>query len=295
MKKNLTLLLLCSLIVLSACTFGTSRSPGSIAPITGTQGLVIDIIDNLPPRTLFVGDEFQVGIDIRNRGASDATGGVLEVSGLVEEYNIILEGKSRRLSRIEGKSVLNPEGGFLIETFTGLNKGLPEGAEEYKQPFVVNLEYDYETIASVDVCVNPSPLRYRFLNPQGCEVDSRISVPTSGAPIVVSRIEHVVTTQEGRPKNDFRIFIANRGNGKVVGPVDVRRVQLGGRSLICQPFEVDLEKKSGVGSSDDNVISCSAILAPEESAYVSTLSVELEYRYRVQEFGEFAVRSLFRP
>src|SRR3989338_142383 len=93
----------------------------------GNDGLLLSFAKNMPPDDITDKVTFQMGIELRNRGAEniekDYKGYLTLLNFYPEEMSLKDESKTKTFE-LEGKNIYNSEGGFNMLTFTIENRGL---------------------------------------------------------------------------------------------------------------------------------------------------------------------------
>lgn len=255
---------------------------------TGSEAIRMNFMGNLPPNYIYGGDRFDIYVEIKNVGAAPVSG-ELYLSGYDEG---ILTGISRStgFSIMEHKTRYNPEGGYTVLNQQGLAV-MPPGVPRHPTTVVATACYNYETLASPTVCIDPNPNKVR--TSRTCSPGSIVGLGSSqGGPVAVSSV-----VQESRlGVVTFRIYLTNVGGGKVLDAskthycmspylsfadediVYVESVSLGtGAHLSCNPAQGDgIRLQNGrtgflicTGSVDENVM----------DPYTTTLNIKLHYGY----------------
>ncbi|MEA3431002.1 MAG: hypothetical protein U9R08_07045 [Nanoarchaeota archaeon] len=287
-KKSLLIIVsLLFIILISACTGNQQTKPGLEEDLyTGTQGLEIRLLPNAPPAKLFATPRTQLNfiVELRNRGVFE-TSGLLFLGGY--DPNIIpIRDYAKDFGPIEGKTEYNREGGFQTVDYQALGIFMPEGLDRLNQPFSLTAIYDYETLATGVVCIDPNP--YAPVQPtiQTCIPQDITMGGGQGAPVAVSLVE-VQSTGE---KVFFKIHVTNVGDGSVVlvgerDPFAVRddierinkifyEVTLSGLYGECKPANpLRIVNERGI-------IFCEfPIPFEQKDPYQTTLKVRLSYGY----------------
>ena len=324
-------LLLLFVIAVSGCTGGQNVKKSLEQIHTGTEGIAIGFLPNNPPDEIHVEqqgtDTFDVILDIRNRGAypqPDDSGGIASSKGKVflsgYDTNIISfrvkdarsgqQGTSSGglsfgdLSKmsLEGKSIINLNGGQDVIAFTGSVDGNKLNVEKYEPTFLATACYYYETAAGQSVCIDPDP--YSTISEKKvCEVKD-VSLSGQGAPIAVTKIDE----QAFAYKTQFRITIKNAGNGEVmtqeaaenkcdplgnkkverddIDKVNLETVKIGEQGLTCGPF-ADAAVKGASGAvrliNGEGSFICDMpkdMYGRSTSAYTTPMLIKLSYGYR---------------
>lgn len=259
----------------------------------GTQGLEMNFLNNAPPNRIYDGDNLEVVVELRNKGAyptSDIFDGKLEITGFdPSAINGVWEGGNLITTRLQGKSQFIPDGGYATMTYRDNNGvNVPFDSDKYEPEILLTACYKYKTIASPKVCVDPDP--YRVVQERKvCEIRDQ-SLGSQGAPVSVTNLEEEVSSD----KIHFRIFIQNAGDGEVIEttafsdcPFDIEHEELNKVIVRAQlPYDTRPECSPRGTATDPvrlvngkGVIFCSFNKPATNSAYETTLQVELEYIY----------------
>jgi len=285
------------LILLTACQTSSKKEPGAIVDYrTGSEGLRIQFVPNLPPSTLYETEDLNVMLDVYNVGAEKVggPGDRIYLSGFDPRIVTGIPSVGAQIPTIEGKSQFNSQGDFDRVSFDGVIARLQ--GDMYPAPLLATTCYQYKTVASNTVCVDPDPfgtgVRTKVCTP------ANIGMGSQGGPIAVNNIE-----VDARPgKTAFRIHVSNVGGGDVFklssstlarcNPYDSRGlsydeldyvqladVQVGGASIrqSCKPLDNgDIALRGGTG-----VVYCEYGTSGN-TAYVTPITVTLDYGYRQQ-------------
>jgi hypothetical protein len=185
------------------------RAPEDI--YKGTKGIELNFIKDFPPPKIYDTSVLSLITEVRNQGTADATGKCfLHLSGF-DDRIVQIFNKVQPCGMVEGKSPLNPEGGFDTIEFTTDRVWLPEGTDSYKPKFVLTACYDYETISNPVVCIDPNLYSVQPVE-QACRVQDVATAGGQGAPVGVTRVD----VDMMKNKALFKIHIANQGGGKVL-------------------------------------------------------------------------------
>lgn len=282
MKKIILLLI----ILLAACKTNPLYAPAKIEYHTGTTGLEITTIKNMPPETVFESGEFTVAIELKNKGASDITDGIISIAGLDPKYTTM--NKEQELFEIAGKSPAYPEGGYDIQHFKLKNILFPDGKETHRTPFTIVAHYDYQTQATIEVCINADI--YSYVKTEGCEVKNIAVSGGQGAPVAVTLVEpsiSLISDDLSQVDAAFGIHLENKGKGTVTEMPTVESALLGNKIIECSNIRKESPK-------EDNkwYVLCSTKMTNLGEAYNSPLQITVSYQYRVRETKQVAVKSL---
>ena len=266
--------LLIGIIVLILFSSGCIKKPGIGPEVTeyniGTKGLEINIIKNLPPEETWKGNAFVIGIELINAGAFNITDGELALSGFDPEYIGIQ--KPQETFELNGKQPGYPDGESKVFNFEVQNLGIREGSEEYVSSFSIRTEYNYETTATAEVCINPdiySTVKTKHV----CEIGPITLRGGQGAPVSVVSIDETISPVGLNHEVSFIFHIKNQGEGRVMNKfIKVKEAKLSNQELECKD-NIEFENK------EDNLIQCSVILEELRGAYITPLSITFEYEY----------------
>jgi hypothetical protein len=295
MKKYIFAILIVLLLVLSGCK-GRGPRTNEINEVyhIGTKGVEINFINNAPPEKVYEGDRIDLSVEVRNAGSypeGRTFKGKIELSGFdPASISGSWDGGNTIPTDFEGRTQYNPEGGYTVMTYKD-NDGVhvPFDADFYEPNILLHTCYEYKTIADPIVCIDPDP--YDIVEEQKvCNIGDTTLSGGQGAPIAVTKIEEEV----GSDRIYFRIYIANQGEGTVMLP----------RAYSDCPFDVEFEELDKVvadiklpydaspdcspkGTASDPIrltdgkgyIFCKFSKPAEESAYTTSLNIELEYVY----------------
>lgn len=300
----LFVLLVLTFLVVS-CQYTQRGKPQPVLAYTGTQGLVINFVPNYPPTVIYSSgnnedSEHNVIVEIRNKGAYK-TSGQLYLTGF--DQNIIkITDTPRALPTIEGKSPLNLEGGYAQIQFPSTTTfwiDLPEGTDVYPVTLQATACYDYRTIATLSVCVDPDP--YGVIRQKACVPFGANTGGGQGAPVAITSVQ-----QESLPgKVIFKMTISNVGGGQVLDEglssqctqrlkyaqqdiIRIVKAQLSGASGSCTPsVGQDLRMVNNQAQ-----LTCTFNLPTGKLAYTTTLEVELAYGYMSSIFIPIQIKKI---
>jgi hypothetical protein len=293
MKIHVLVMFVILLIVLTGCKGGPSEQNIKDDYHKGTQGITINFINNAPPSRVYEGDDLDISIEVKNKGAyptSNSFKGKLELSGFdPSSIRGSWDGGNSIPTDLEGKNQYNPEGGYEVMTYKARDVRVPFDADYYEPNILVHSCYDYKTTADVIVCLDPDP--YKVVEEKKvCSIQNVIVGGGQGAPVAVTKIEEEV----GSDQIYFRVYVSNVGGGSVMLP----------RSYNDCPFDVKLDDLNKItakiklpydaspdcspkGTASDPIrlnngngyIFCKFRKPATDSAYTTSLNVELDYSY----------------
>ncbi|HLC52480.1 MAG TPA: hypothetical protein VJI98_04520 [Candidatus Nanoarchaeia archaeon] len=299
-RGSLIVVLFISLFVLSACQPGVSggeRPLETAAALervkTGTQGVEIEIVPNYPPETIYDQNELISLVDVKNVGNDDLDlqDCFIHITGF--DKNIIRGGLelprscAEGLNILEGKSVYNLDGGFNQIEFRSPNIALPFGIPNYQPRLNFLACYNYHTIASPQVCIDP--LLYQ-VSPQQKACDYRKGVNVGGGQGGPVGISHVGVDMVGN-RAIFDITVSNFGSGQVLSPFTniqaCSDANLQRTDFDKVGYSVRLSDSIGNCNPQDNIVRLSngrgkivcSFDVPGTSAYETLLLIDLDYGY----------------
>jgi len=220
MKKQFSLFLI--LILIAGCSDTVDNSLETINFHKGTEGLTMEIVNNLPPEDIWKNSEFQIGIKLENKGPVEIKSGSITISGLDPRYSFSDE-YTKDFS-LNARSYDYPEGDQKIISFNVKNTGVPVGSDEYAAAFTARAYYDYGTEASVNVCINPNIYSYINTVDDACEVQDIADTEGQGSPIAVTKVEErisPISENSGSIEIEFKLTLENLGKGEVVDKIKV--------------------------------------------------------------------------
>ena len=301
MRKIILVILILFLFLSFGCTTKTGET--DVDYRTGTQGIVMNFMTDIPPAKMYDDMPIDLVVEIKNKGAypqpTSITGwaiiitpgtkgiGTLYLSGF-DDTLIMGMPKQMSIPNLEGKNPYNLEGGYDVVSFRGnIINFDSRNIDSYNANFLVTSCYNYETIASQTVCVDPEPYSTKEKT-KVCTIPPSYSLSGGqGAPVAVTKIEEAVLSN----KIQFKVYIKNLGDGKIVDKnrlnidcpysldyTNLNKVYVSGRvsgySLSCKPNN-PINLINGEGS----VVCTVPKPAMSKSAYTTPLQVKLEYGY----------------
>ena len=298
-------------LVLLILVSGCQAKPGSQSSkdtSKGTEGIAINFLANNPQDKYIISDEqeepISIIMELRNKGSyprdndvNELSRGQVYISGF--DDNIIhMEEAGKRLDRqfLEGRSSINPEGGFDTMEFKGTIYTSGIVIEKYEPTILATLCYPYVTKASPAACIDPFPFDQK--QKKVCKIGSQ-TLSSQGAPIAITSIDQEASST----KIQFKINLKNEGKGDIrkldsldrCNPTggqplereDFDRIELvkadaGLTGLRCGPFT----EGSGIirMNNGQGFIICTLdkeSYQDTKSAYTTPLNLEFRYGYRM--------------
>ncbi|MBA3064697.1 hypothetical protein FP803_04640 [Candidatus Woesearchaeota archaeon] len=302
MRKIILMVIIFLLFFSFGCTPKTEET--GVDYRTGTQGIVMNFMADMPPAKMYDSMPIDLVVEIKNKGAypqpNPLTGwainvispnakgiGTLYLSGFDTAF-IMGMPQSMSIPSLEGKNIYNSEGGYDVVSFRGnIIDFDSRNIDSYNANFLVTSCYNYETIASQTVCIDPEPYSTKQKT-RVCTIPPSYSLSGGqGAPVAVTKVEETVLSN----KIQFKIYIKNLGDGEVIDKnrlnidcpysldyTNLDKVYVSGRvsgySLSCRPNN-PIMLINGIGS----VICTVPKPTMSRSAYTTPLQVNLEYGY----------------
>ncbi len=322
MKKILIILALAVFLV--SCN---QQNPGIVQDFhTGTGGLEVDFMQDMPPKEVQEKTSFNIGIKLQNKGAWGINNAKIMLSGYDEDLFSVkmLEPQvddatgytkppyMKHYDAINGRDFESPYGEIKYLYFEVNNKDKPLH-EDYNANFVLTACYGYFTEASFSVCVDPVRSE---VTKQACEVKP-ITSDGQGGPVAITKIEPTILFYDGQAKEQFKISIANKEKGRVTQvkafPKECSReypwaklsedelnvvevwAYLGDKQIDCNldtesvdEFNLKLKERG------ENAVICKTPVEGDV-AYVSPLYIKLRYGYIIDKTKTVLVKASPKP
>lgn len=260
---------------------------------TGTKGLSMEFVDEMPPEKMFVGTEFAIGVKIKNQGAYDINDGTLEIIPIDRTAFYFDEGETQNFE-LTGKSLYIQEGEEDVITFPAKAicfrgyDGTRESAIKYTETKIkAQACYLYETEANFDLCIDTQHHQRRPGEEVACTMQD-VTSSGQGGPVGVTKVEvqppipkgdkvtlNLPITMKKVGGSDTTIFSSHTNNCKDFeeqNAIDYE-VTLGTTPMECEPNPIELK----ASISEANIL-CKAELDSMLGAYKSPLSVKAFYR-----------------
>jgi len=218
MKKETIMLLTLTLICLflSGCDGMYFSSQKEFNPDVhkGSEGLKIQIQDNSPPKEIYENEGFKLIATVKNIGAYEVQNGIISIN-YEKDYVELLPTSDRKMYvDLRGKDVYNMWNDEELVVFDLKTKFLDEKSESHDTLLMLISCYDYETLASFQVCIDTDVYETKPPGEKVCTV-SDITSSGQGGPLAITRIEYDITGGE-YIKPSFKIYIRNLGSGNII-------------------------------------------------------------------------------
>jgi len=264
--KSKLLLLAVFLLALASCIpsdNGFVRDPDEFK--TGTDGVEIEFVENTPPSNVREDSQFNIALDVINRGAYTADNASVNL-GLERDYMCVQSGDecvanvAKTIEGLRGKTPSTPTGDYETLRFRAETKSLDAQRTRHPSTAVLTLCYEYKTELESQVCINPDTLRSERAD-TACYEEER-TYSDQGAPIAIKKVESRTNDiGDGTVRPKFILHIENSGSGRVVDKDKVtdvcegRTLQRGDRNVV---YLKELRIGNNIYNKDgeDNDIKC---------------------------------------
>jgi hypothetical protein len=213
--SKLFLTLCCLLLVLAGCSSGGGSATVEVRDDfrTGSQGLQLEFVRNIPPDEVFENSLITIGVNLHNKGAYDIDGGLL-VLNYDNDYISLDSADSLRFD-LEGKSQYTRDGEERPFFFEGSTNNLDQESQRREIPLSATACYHYASILSENVCLT---LPYDTSQEKGletCQSKPSLSFSGQGAPVRISKVDVSVFASEltQSTKVAFDITFTHSGKG----------------------------------------------------------------------------------
>ena len=281
------------LVVFLALSSCSTTDKGAIQDFrTGSEGIAISFLDI--QKNYVVDKEDQnafFSLEVENKGTypqEGAPAGVIWLSGFDKEI-LSFSPAEQRIdpgSPLIGRTPYSQKGGNDVFDFDGMINGNALTVEEYDPTILANICYGYQTKAAPQVCINSDP--YDPARKNDVCIPGDIILKDQGAPIAITKIEQVVTSDEFR----YIMTVKNLGKGEVsISESDCReggqrfefqkvridQAAIGGSPLSCEAKDGEVRLIDGSGT-----VICSIKKSSLErpSSYLTPLEISFSYTYR---------------
>ncbi|HLG24715.1 MAG TPA: hypothetical protein VI564_07345 [Candidatus Nanoarchaeia archaeon] len=324
-SKNISLIMVICIFI-SSCSSSNNQQSSLAQPIYGFDGLKIEFAKGLSPK-VFEKSSFPLILKISNQGTytiNENDKAVLSI-GTEKDYIPSFEflpsdarietsiNPNQRMFALEGRSPFNPRG---EEIYVGLNaktSKLDAQSEKRVSTLTASLCYRYKTVLNTDACIDTDIVGIRT-GKKVCTVKDIVFPNGQGAPIAVTKIEQQIIPQQDSVKQQFLIYVENKGNGHPLNPSNylsicdsqdfspklwnvafLKAFRVGGgpegEQMICCPningecieTETDPEKMAGFIRLKDNkdFVRCTFAkgVGFDKDTFISPIKIEIEYGY----------------
>ncbi|MBT7903411.1 hypothetical protein HN587_06125 [Candidatus Woesearchaeota archaeon] len=294
-----------SAVSMKGSLFGTGKTADNVKIQDyrkGTEGIKLEFVESMPPEKVLVGDMFNFGIRLENKGAYDvdlaegslflnfdSTMFLIEEDTRTQEFELL--GRSAFVSDGEFTEIYYPALSRCFQQLKGNQK------KNFSQTVVAIACYAYETHASADICFDPNSNKQSAKNEEKVCTQSAVSLSGGqGAPIAVTQIspEIVPYGNKIRAQIDIDLSIAN-SQGEVylnefIAECDDPKIQnkifveaeISGQNMHCKSLVNTFNEKPGtaVFRSGKSKIRCYTELNKEDGAFITPVTVTAKYNYK---------------
>lgn len=247
----------------------------------------MNFLQDAPPRQIYDSADLVGVLELYNLGTYDINKNKCFVQFGGFDQNIVRGVNARQVcGDLPGKSEFLVDGGYGTLEFKSSNILLPLDVDIYNPDVVATACYEYQTVASPQVCIDPAFFEVSR-EQRACEVRDFSVAGGQGAPVAVTFVDADMV----RNRAIFKIDIQNVGGGRVVSPrVSLTQCLSGpkydefdqvryavslssGTMISCSPQDFLVRMKDGRGK-----IVCTFDVG-NTRAYETPLRVELNYNY----------------
>lgn len=285
-----------------------SAAPPDVDYHRGTQGLMMSYLENMPPPSVYEGNEFEIWLELMNQGASDIRNGYITFSGFQSKY-LSLEQRQFTFD-LDGKSLYSPTGERTYIELSAQAQDVHDSLDSVEVPLTANSCYRYFTYFSGDLClVSDQPT---VLRQPSCTNENLVRVSGGqGSPLAVTGIDVEQIPSRTTTTYVFSVLIENVGDGKLripsayqndcIGPslestdIDAFRLEAtigNDEELTCtqrgNPRDTEgifvlpsalNEAMADAEEERDHSISCRYTTENDFQSYKTKLNIRLEYGY----------------
>jgi hypothetical protein len=221
---------------------------------------------------------------LENKAGYDLENVVVTMLGLDKAFFNIPEEK-KNVGTIEGRSLVNRDGGKADVVIEGFIPKLPSGISSKKQNYFLHVTYNSKIEFAPTVCVKGG-----LYQTGGCDsvtgferTDSSkpITFTGQGAPLAVTMLEIIPYSSDGSDI-EFRMNLNNVGKGKV-GHINLNKAALAGSPLKCLFKGGEDEGSNYILMPKEQTIDLVCITKLQSSSpYKTPLYLELFYEYEIR-------------
>ncbi|MBU0461563.1 MAG: hypothetical protein KJ574_03170 [Nanoarchaeota archaeon] len=298
-------LIVALLLILSGCGPTDNQPVLNVNFRTGTEGLKMSFIENMPTDKLFAGEQFNIGLYLENAGAHDIDRGIITISGYERNQytfaggNMTGEtalGPNSMMFQLRGRSQYDSQGEKTPMIFDVKSNCYPAMAQQIRTNLTTTFRatacYTYATIANAQVCIDTNPLSTQSTQKKTCQVKSIPLSGGQGGPVGVTMIEPSMIPVGDGVRARFIIHVKNLNTNGIVYATSafdnncenipgmkLQNKVLFGASLANIPMYCNPGPEVELRSAQDTLISCEADLTREGGVYETQLIMSLEYAY----------------
>lgn len=231
-KKSFLIITLILLIVLTSCTSplvnrGKINRMATQNFFEGTQGLVLDFVDQAPPTEIYETSDFDVQVFISNKGAFSLFDHYVAKTKLIYDSSKATKITDKTVGYyrdaytkngivlLYGKSYYYPSGEqnyFPIDRFRASE--VRDGFETTNLDFSVSICYPYETVFAESICIDSDPQKIDIRN-DACQAQDKTYSKGQGAPVEITAVDVQMIPRGSFVQPRFIIYVDNAADGIV--------------------------------------------------------------------------------
>ena len=304
MNKMRYLIIIISLLILPGCGIMTLFTGGNKPPLqvidihTGTEGLKMDFMKDMPLSTYRVAEKgipIMITLNLENKGAA-RLGEDTTIAVNTDKSYIILDKYITNIA-MEGKTPEHPEEGEKAKlTFSGMIQPLRMEREDTRVD--VTACYRYSIEGHYSICIDTDQANLRT-GTKACSIDDNGnlgSLSGQGGPVGSNKIEAIFNENLDSITPEFMIHVRNFGEGRIFSTsktpgelcssalkddssfnVVFVKAYLAGREFICDPNPLIMDPEG-----DDNYVLCrnaGYTISANTQSFTSSLVIQMEYNY----------------
>jgi len=194
MRRTMSVIVLFFLVsIMAGCQSNPQRPLETINYFEGSDGLVVEFLDNSPPEQVYSNSVFPLAVRLENKGAWDVVDPFFAEASIVYDSLYFEEVEEEALSdershiELHGKSPQYPEGEGVLTTLALLRaKPLaPRTGADAK--ILLGLCFPYQTTLSEQVCVDGDVYNLDERE-QVCQAEDLV-LSDQGAPVAITSVE----------------------------------------------------------------------------------------------------------
>ncbi len=217
-KKIIPYVFVIIAFLISSCDYYTT---GTVDIVTGTRGLVVELIRSSMPPSIFEGDNLHMQVRLRNEGALDIENGILYVSVDSQSFSVLNREEFESINLRGDDGIYRGEESVHRVSLES-KRFLAEGITAHDARISINACYEYGTFFQDTFCIDTDVSQQQTDKP--CRMSSLSGSRGQGAPVVVSRIEPRMTLGSTGAQLSFDVHIRNSGSGTVITSGSSERV-----------------------------------------------------------------------
>ncbi len=303
--KAIIILIVLFFVVGQKCELGKKDKGVADDDFSGTKGLVLNFVDEMPPKEVWKGIDFGIWLDVHNEGVEDVTNGRVCIGSLPNsiftksDSCVALEeiagrknfpgGEIKTYGEVEWEG-FSVDDGYKVNVDTGY-------------PIVAKTCYEYSTTLAPLICIRDLMMNERETVCSAGEI--KIKSKGQGAPISVTYLKEDIIPRGDENELFFTLKIKNEDEGEVIKVEEIDDNKDSGKCSFERKdknvvnIEVDLPgfgkgncKNSGkvVLINGEGQAFCSGIKVPKGESFSLPLNIKLTYGYISHIRGEFTIK-----